>query len=90
MSNDFTFTYDATAGILIAAALREKADAEIVYAEEKEVYPFVKVGGETSLNGELARNARKRAKLLRSAADAIHAPVKAALAAGMDNALGTQ
>lgn len=87
MSNEFTFTYNATEGVLIAAALREKADAEIAYAERKEVYPSVKTGGETSPNGELARTARNRAKLYSDAADRIHAPVRKALAVDMSAAL---
>lgn len=79
MSNEFTFTYDATTGILIAAALREKAEAE---------------RGEANMNyqngtgyEELVRTGLNRAKLFEDAAEAIHAPVRAALAADMGEAL---
>jgi hypothetical protein len=86
MNNDFTFTYDATAGILIAAALREKAETHRMEARE-----YRKATGSMSaFYAVQATRAHNNAKLLEDAADAIHAPVKAALAADMDTALGTQ
>ena len=75
----FTFEYDATEGVLIAAALREKADAEIDEARQRDQSPVMKGYG--------AEQARNRAQLFRNAADAIHAPVQEALASDMDAAL---
>lgn len=78
-TKQFTFAYDATEGVLIAAALREKADAEIDEAQKRDQSPIMKGYG--------AEQARNRAQMFRNAADAIHAPVKEALAADMDAAL---
>lgn len=79
MSNEFTFTYDAMAGVLIADALREKAEAERLEADRN------------YQNGtgyeELVRTGLNRAKLFEDAAEAIHTPVRAALAANMGEAL---
>jgi hypothetical protein len=75
----FTFEYDITAGVLIAAALREKAKT---HRDNAKAYR-TNADLETQLRGfytEQARLADNNAKLLEDAADQIHAPVKAALA----------
>lgn len=79
MSNTFNFEYDATTGVLIAAALREKADSEIREAHRLE--------DDHVMRGIGADQARNRARLLRKAAQEIHAPVQAAIAADMGEAL---
>ena len=76
MSNEFTFTYDATTGILIAAALRKAAKLDELEAGRLE-----------RMNQPGSDQARNRAKLFEDAAEAIHAPVRAALAANMGEAL---
>lgn len=79
----FTFEYDATAGILIAAALRGKAKDERRTATE-----YRKARGQLSaFYAEQARDADHRAQLLEDAADAIHGPVKTALAEDMGRAI---
>lgn len=73
----FTLRYDAIEGIYIAAALREKADAERELSKELRV----------SHGGVGAAQADNRAGLLRLAADRVHEPVKAQLAEDMGNAI---
>jgi hypothetical protein len=73
----FTFSYDATEGVLIAAALEEKAKAERELSKELRV----------SYGGVGAAQADNRAGLLSLAADRIHKPVHAALVKGFDKAL---
>lgn len=84
MSNEFTFTYDATTGVLIAAALREKAEAERVEAER---IARVLAAEGSAFGLTLIDQAEARAKLFEDAAEAVHAPVRAALAADMGEAL---
>lgn len=72
MSKDFTFTYDATAGILIAAALREKAETETRAAEGNDINARVSLAMEDGLHAlyvEKSRIARNNAALLTQAAD---------------------
>jgi len=73
----FTFEYDATEGVLIAAALREKAKAERELAKELRI----------SHDGIGAPQADNRAGLLSLAADRIHKPVHVALMRDFDKAL---
>lgn len=73
----FTFSYDATEGVLIAGALRDKADAERELSKELRV----------SHGGVGAAQADNRAGLLRLAADRIHKPVHEALVRDFDKAL---
>jgi hypothetical protein len=83
MSKEFTFTYDATEGILTAAALRQQAKEH-----RREASEYRKATGSmASFYAVQAIRADNRAQLLEDAADAIHAPVKKALAADMDAAL---
>lgn len=92
MSNEFTFTYDATAGILIAAALREKAEAETRSAGGNDINARVSLAMEDGLHAfyaEQSRVARNNAELLTQAADDIVTPVREALAEDMGNALET-
>lgn len=77
MSNKFTFEYDATTGVLIAAALRETAKRERDQVEYLQKY----------FAGQGVEQAENLAKLFEDAAEAIHAPVRAALAADMGEAL---
>lgn len=82
----FTFEYDATAGILIAAALREKAKTHRDAAKGYRT----NAGLGTQLQDfyiELARIQDNNAQLLEDAADAIHGPVKTALAEDMGRAI---
>lgn len=83
----FTFTYDATQGVLIAAALRERSEAELHRAQGLQFNADTEGQLMKQHYTEEAQSARNRAKLFSDAADAIHAPVKAALAADMDEAL---
>lgn len=70
----FTFKYDALVGVYMAAALREKAEAELAEAEEKEALAFG--GGPlTDMYDTQALHARNRAKLLEDAAKEIHTTV---------------
>lgn len=79
----FTFEYDATEGILIAAALRQQAKAH-----SREAVEYRKATGSmASFYAAQATRADNRAKLLEDAANKIHAPAKEALAADMDAAL---
>lgn len=83
MSTKFTFEHDATEGVLIAAALRQQAKEH-----SREAVEYRKsTGSMESFYKVQAIRADNRAKLLESAADKIHAPVKEALAADMDTAL---
>jgi hypothetical protein len=90
MSNEFTFTYDATTGVLIAAALRSQADDESKAAKANAINAQISAdtgdGMETYYIAQ-AQLARNRAALLRSAADDIAIPVQTALAADMGEAL---
>lgn len=76
MSTDFTFTYDATTGVLIAAALRKAANLDELEASRLE-----------RMNQPGSDQARNRAKLFEDAAEAIHNPVRAAVAEDMAKAL---
>lgn len=79
----FTFEYDATAGILIAAALREKAEVH-----RREAREYRKSNGPMrTFYVEKARIEDNNAQLLEDAADKIHKPVKAALAEDMGRAI---
>jgi hypothetical protein len=73
----FSVEYDAVEGVLIAAALREKAKAERELAKELRV----------SYDGVGAEQADNRAGLLSLAADRIHKPVHEALVKDFDRAL---
>jgi len=73
----FTFSYDATEGVLIAGALEEKAKAERELSKELRV----------SHGGVGAAQADNRAALLALAADRIHKPVHKALVRDFDKAL---
>lgn len=81
----FTFQYDATAGVLTAAALREKAkthrDAAKGYRTNAELG--------TQLRGfylDQARIADNNAQILEEAADEIHGPVHEELVRNFDAA----
>lgn len=82
----FTFEYGATAGILIASALLEKAQAHRKAAKGYRSNAALGTGLK-DFYAEQARLADNNAKLLEDAADAIHAPVKAALAEDMGKAI---
>ena len=70
----FTFKFDAITGVYMAAALREKAEAELAEADEKETLAFG--GGPlTDMYDVQAMHARNRAKLLEDAAKDIHSMV---------------
>lgn len=90
MSNEFTFKYDATTGVLIAAALRSQADDESKNAQAHVIDAQASAdtgdGMETYCIAQ-AQLARNRAALLRSAADDIAIPVQSVLAADMGEAL---
>jgi hypothetical protein len=73
----FTLHYDAAEGVYIAAALREKAQAERELSKELRV----------EYDGVGAGQADNRAGLLDLVADRVHTPVKAALADDMGRAL---
>lgn len=87
MNTPFNYAYDATAGILIAYALAEKATAEIAEAEENERMANLQEGqGLGNLYELQALQARNRARLLQEAADNIKQTVHAALVADFDAA----
>jgi hypothetical protein len=76
----FTFEYNATEGVLIAAALREKALDERKVAQAYRTNAEIEGTTLVEFYTEQARLADNRAKLLEDAADRVHKPVKAALA----------
>lgn len=89
MPKPFTFKYDATGGILIASALREKAEAETTEAEELETLAFGG-GPETDFHELKALQARNRARVLQEAADDIRKTVHNALVEDFDKAFKRQ
>lgn len=83
MTQNFTYEYDATQGVLIAAALREKAQME-----RQEAHKYRNAAGPfAGTYAEQARVTDNRAQLLEDAADTIQGPVRAALAADMGKAI---
>lgn len=79
----FTYHYDATTGILIADAMREKAKYHRTIAAE-----YRKAKGQLmDFYAEQARIADNNAELLEREADKIHAPVKGRLSEEMGRAL---
>lgn len=79
----FTFEYDATEGVLIAAALRQQAKEH-----SREAVEYRKATGSmASFYAAQAIRADNRAKMLEDASAKIHVSVKEALAADMDAAL---
>lgn len=82
----FTFKYGPITGVYVAAALREKAQAERAEAEEKEALAFA--GDPLSEMYDLqALHANNRAKLLEDAAEEIHATVHNQLVADFTKAI---
>lgn len=93
MTNDkpkakpFNFEYDATTGIYIVAALREKAKAELLEASQMEDANFSGDPlAETGFYDMKAMHAHNRAKLLMDAADEIHKTVHEELVRNFDAA----
>lgn len=87
MSTPFNFQYDATAGILIAAALREKAEAEIQAAEDNDRLAALQENrGLQPLYEEQALTARNRALILNNAAQEIQKTVHEELVRNFDAA----
>jgi hypothetical protein len=78
----FTFEYDATQGVRIAAALRDQAKAERIAAKQYRdgAHPNAPMRELYMAESKAAEN---RAQLLEDAADKIHAPVTAAIAEEM-------
>lgn len=92
MSNEaktrtFTFEYNATEGVLIAAALREQALAERKTAQAYRTN--AEIDGTTLVDfyTEQARLADNRATLLEVAADRVHKPVREAITKAVANAI---
>jgi hypothetical protein len=79
MTQTFTFEYSALQGVLIAAALREKAQTELYEAD--------RLADDPVMRGIGADQARNRARLFQLAAESIHGPVREALASDMGSAL---
>lgn len=86
MTKPFNFEYDATTGIYIVAALREKAGAERAEAatyEKVALSPHARV---PELDLMMSTQAMNRAKLLETAADEIHQTVHLQLVADFNEA----
>jgi hypothetical protein len=87
MSTSFNFQYDATAGILIAEALREKAEAEIQTAQDNDRMAALQENRGLQPLYELhALQARNRAQILKDAADEIQKTVHEELVRNFDAA----
>jgi len=90
MTNDkakpFSFEYDATTGIYIVAALREKAKAERQEARAHVTNAGITVGAESDFHALKMTQATNRAKLLEDAAAEIKKTVHEELVRNFDAA----
>lgn len=83
----FTFEYNATEGVLIAAALREKALDERKAAQAYRTNAEIEGTTLVEFYTEQARLADNRAKLFEDAADQVHKPVREAISTAVANAI---
>jgi hypothetical protein len=83
----FTFEYNASEGVLIAAALREKALAERKSAKAWRTNAEIEGTTLVEFYTEQVRLADNRAKLLEDAADRVHKPVREVISAAVEKAL---
>jgi hypothetical protein len=83
----FTFEYNATEGVLIAAALREKALVERKAAQAYRTNAEIEGTTLVDFYTEQARLADNRAKLFEDAAERVHEPVRTAISTAVANAI---
>jgi hypothetical protein len=86
-AKSFTFEYDASEGVLIAAALRDKALVERELAKSYRTNAEYPGSTLVKFYNEQARIADNRAKLLEDAADRLHKPVREAISKAVANAI---